>query len=347
MILIKRYITFVFSVIMFSVPLADDDGGGDIVSKVATSAANWLKLETGTRAIGMGGAYVAMGRGIAGVPYNPASIAFVEKQEGFFSQTRYVADITYNVLGYARSMNEDNNTDFVGIHIFTLDSGPMDVTNEWYPDGTGETFKFTGLCISATYARRLTDRLRIGVTGKYIREQIYTTNMQTFAVDIGSNFNTGIYGFVFGMSISNLGPEVKYQGEGLTVQVPDTIDVTGNLQRITETFPLPMTLRIGVTNEVIGPDSESSYNEDHRLIIAMDAINPIDYVLYGTIGMEYAWKDMIYLRAGSRFNHDTAKWSLGAGFRVNGEGYKIGLDYAYVNYDILDFTHQFGINFEF
>ena len=31
----------------------------DIVTKVATSAANWLKLETGTRAIGMGGAYTA------------------------------------------------------------------------------------------------------------------------------------------------------------------------------------------------------------------------------------------------------------------------------------------------
>ena len=33
----------------------------DVVTKVGTCAGNWLKLETGTRAIGMGGAHVAAG----------------------------------------------------------------------------------------------------------------------------------------------------------------------------------------------------------------------------------------------------------------------------------------------
>ena len=318
----------------------------DVISKVATSAGNWLKLETDARAIGMGGAYVAMGSGISGVPYNPASIAFVDKQEGFLSQTKYIADITYNVLGYSRNMNEDMNTDFFGVHIFSLDSGPMDVTldNADSQSGTGETFKFTGLCVRGTYARRLTDRLSIGVTGKYIREQIYTTFMHTYAFDIGSNFNTGLYGFVFGMSISNIGPEAKYQGEGLTDY---EIDESGDYELSTEPFPLPMTLRIGITNELIGPDSELMPSETHKLLIAVDAINPIDYTLYGTMGMEYAWKDMVYARMGYRMGHDTAEWSLGGGFRVNGDGYKVGLDYAYVNYGILDYTHQFGINFEF
>ena len=339
--IMRRYIVLILSMSMLTSVY-----GGSQLKKVATSAANWLKLETGTRAIGMGGAYVAMGTGISGAPYNPASIAFIDNKDGFFSQTQYIADITYNVLGFAQNMNQEG-TDFIGVHIFSLNSGPMDVTTAWYPDGTGESFDFTGLCIRASYARRLTDRLRIGVTGKYIREQIYTTHMQTFAFDIGSNFDTGIYGFTFGMSISNLGPEAKFQGEGTYVQVPDTLDVTGQLQRITEPFPLPMTLRIGVSNNIVGPESELVSSDNHRLTVAVDAINPIDYVLYGTIGMEYAWKEMLYARAGFRMGHDTAKWSLGGGFRVNGEGYKIGLDYAYVNYDVLDFTHQFGINFEF
>ena len=33
----------------------------EVVTKVATSTANWLKLETSARAIGMGGAHVASG----------------------------------------------------------------------------------------------------------------------------------------------------------------------------------------------------------------------------------------------------------------------------------------------
>ena len=39
----------------------------DVVTKVATCATNWLKLETGTRAIGMGGAYTAVADEQSGV----------------------------------------------------------------------------------------------------------------------------------------------------------------------------------------------------------------------------------------------------------------------------------------
>ena len=47
------------------------------------------------------------------------------------------------------------------------------------------------------------------------------------------------------------------------------------------------------------------------------------------------------------FKDTRFKYSIGGGFRVNGDGYKVGLDYAYVNYSLLNFTHQFGLNFEF
>ena len=212
----KRLSTYIiFFGLLNTVCFSTGSAVPDVVTKVATCATNWLKLETGTRAIGMGGAYTAVGNGISGVPYNPASIAFIDNQEAFLSQTQYVADITYSVLGFGRNMS---GTDFIGLHIFALDSGPMDLTTEDEPDGTGEQFKVTGICIRGTYARRLTDRLRIGVTGKYIREDIYTANMQTVALDIGSNFNTGIYGFILGMSVTNLGPEAKYGGEGLEIE---------------------------------------------------------------------------------------------------------------------------------
>ena len=88
-------------------------------------------------------------------------------------------------------------------------------------------------------------------------------------------------------------------------------------------------------------------NNNHTLLLAMDGINSRDYTVQGVMGLEYGYKDIAYVRFGNRFGHDTAKWSVGGGVRVNGDGYKVGLDYAYVNYDILDYTHQFGINFEF
>ena len=53
-------------VILFFLPvlmLAQYRDIPDVVTKVATSAGGFLKLETSARAIGMGGAFVAAGRG--------------------------------------------------------------------------------------------------------------------------------------------------------------------------------------------------------------------------------------------------------------------------------------------
>ena len=315
----------------------------DAVSRVATSAANWLKIETGTKAIGMAGAYTSMPGGLSGVPYNPSSVTFVKNQEGFFSTTKYFADISHNVLGYASNMS---GVDFASAHIFFLDSGAMDVTTEDFPEGTGETFHFTGLCLRGTYGRIITNRLRIGFTGKYIRESIYTTYMESFAVDIGSHFDTGLWGFKLGMSISNLGPEVKFEGEGLEFacegETPSNV-----CERVTESFILPLTFRLGVSNNIMGPESSFFKSNKHSVVIALDAINPIDYTLNSAVGLEYSYNDMFYLRGGTHVGHDTADLSLGAGMEFDISNYRFSMDYAFVNYGILDYTHQFGLNFEF
>tara|TARA_B100001964_G_C14107837_1_gene542380 strand:+ start:61 stop:1083 length:1023 start_codon:yes stop_codon:yes gene_type:complete len=336
----RLYYVVLFS---FVISFGQSQDNPDIVSRVATSAANWLKIETGTKAIGMGGAYTAMPGGLSGIPYNPSSVTFVNGQEGFFSTTNYFADISHSVFGYASNMS---GVDFSAVHVFFLDSGAMDVTTEDFPEGTGETFHFTGLCLRGTYGRIITNRLRIGFTGKYIRENIYTTYMESFAIDIGSHFDTGLWGFKLGMSISNLGPEVKFQGEGLEFTC-DGETPSNVCKKVTESFILPMTFRLGLSNEIMGPKSAFIKNDKHVLTLAFDAINPIDYTLYSTFGMEYCLRDMFYLRMGTHFSHDTADISLGAGLEFDIQEYRFAMDYAFVSYGILDYTHQFGLNFEF
>ena len=340
---------FLVYITLFVLSISLSYANPDIVTRVATSAGNWLKIETGTRAVGMAGAYTSVEGGLTGVPYNPASLTFVKKQEGFLSTTEYFAGITHNVLGYGTNMS---GVDFASLHIFYLDSGPMAVTTESYNEsyGTGETFKATALCARATYGRIITNRLRIGFTGKFIREQIHTTYMQSFAFDVGSNFDTGLYGFKLGMSISNLGPEVKFEGEGLEIEcdpADDGCPASGVVEYTTESFLLPMTFRLGLSNHIMGPDSDMIKSKTHSLLLSFDGINPIDYTLYSAVGMEYSYKEMFYLRAGTHLEHDTADFSVGGGFVLDVNSYKIGLDYAYVNYGILNETHQFGFNFEF
>ena len=168
--------------------------------------------------------------------------------------------------------------------------------------------------------------------------------MQSFVVDIGSNFNTGIYGMVLGMSVSNFGPQVEYKGEGLEIVVDSDLDPDEKLSRITEKFSLPLTFRLGVKNDIIGPNSEFiNMGDMHKLTFAMDGINALDYTVYGTMGLEYTWNNMASVRMGTHLGHDTAGMSFGFGIDYN----RIVLDYAFVNYDVLDVTHQFGIGLGF
>ena len=307
-----------------------------IVTSVATSAANWLKLESGARGIGMGGSQVASGRGLSGAYYNPASISFIDGSEAYFSKSAYLAGITHNTLAYGTRLTP---TDYFGLHLFYLDSGDMEVTTVPSPNGTGEFFNVLDLSLRLIYGKQLTDRLRIGGSIKYIREQIYTTYMQSFVFDLGSNFNTGINGILLGMSVSNFGPDVQFSGEGLDKVVPDTTDISGKLSKITKKFSVPLVFRLGVQKDIFGGNEEGG----SRLTVSVDAINPIDYTVYGGLGAEYSWRDMAFIRGGTHLFHDTAGLSLGGGLKWK----IIVVDYAYVNYGVLEETHQFGISLEF
>lgn len=316
----------------------------EVVTKVATASANWLKLETSPRAVGLGGAWVAAGRGISAVPYNPAAIAFLGGSEVFYMRTNYLAGITHNVLSYGRRMT---GSDYVGVHLFYLDSGPMEVTNEWYPDGTGEDFHVVSLAFRTVYGRRLTDRLKIGVSLDVIRDQIYTTVMQGVAFDIGSHFDTGIYGFELGMSVVNFGPEVQFHGEGLVRAVPDTIDVDQRLSRVTGKFPLPLLFRLGLRNDVVGPAGTVLRSGTHRVSVAVDGLKPQDYTVVENLGVEYAYREQGFVRVGTRWGHDTAGLSAGAGVRMRTGALTLAVDYAFADYGILKLTHQLGLGLEF
>ena len=116
--------------------------------KVGTSIFRWAEIETGTRAVGMAGSQVASGNGVYAIPYNPATLGFVEKSQIFISKAEYLAGISHNTIAYGTKVSP---SDYVGVHLYYLDSGSMQETNE---DGlTGQNFKYTGLALRVAYAK--------------------------------------------------------------------------------------------------------------------------------------------------------------------------------------------------
>jgi len=306
--------------------------------KVGTAVYRWAEIETGARAIGMAGSQVASGNGVYAIPYNPANLGFIDSDtEVYVSKSSYLAGSSHNTMAFGMAMS---SSDYFGVHLYYFDSGIMQETTEIEGGPTGQTFKFTGLLTRLTYAKQLTDRLKIGTNFKYFLEKTTSADlsMSSWAIDIGSNFDTGIYGMTLGMCISNLGPDARYAGTGLDVQGED------DQQKKTEYFPIPLTFRVGIMNDIMGASDDALFeNPTHRVTSSIDFVNPLDYKLTPNLGVEYSFDEMIFVRAGSHMGHDTAGLTFGFGLSYN----NINLDFGWADYAILESTWQLGLSFGF
>jgi len=278
---------------------------GEDFSKVATSIGQFLKLEYGAAGAAVGGAYTALAQGAVSMAWNPAGIAFSDGPDLYVSNTELYAGITSNYLGFTMPLGGGNT---LGILAQYMNSGDMEVTTLDYPDGTGEQFQVSGLALGMAFTRRLTDRLAVGVTAKMVKETIYRETASTFAFDIGSNFDLGIYGMVLGMSIQNFGVGARFDGPDLNQIVDINDDLQGNPQLtsrlLTEEWPLPIVFRAGIRSDVIGGKSPWFPSDAQRLSILVDANDPFDAVLRGAIGFEYGWNDMFFVRGGYKMKYE-------------------------------------------
>lgn len=278
---------------------------GNDFSKVATSMGQFLKLEYGAAGAALGGAYTALASGPAAMAWNPAGITSSKGPELSVSNNQLYAEITNSYLGFTIPLGGGNT---FGIVAQYMNSGNMEVTTLDFPDGTDEEFQVSGIALGLAFARQLTDRLSVGVTAKMVRETIYRETASTFAFDIGSNFDLGIYGLVLGMSIQNFGVGSRFDGPDLN----QPLDVNDDLQTspevttrlLTEEWPLPLVFRAGLRMDLVGGKSPWMPSPLHRLSFLVDANDPFDSVLRGALGFEYSWNDLLYVRGGYKIKYE-------------------------------------------
>jgi len=278
---------------------------GEDFTKVATSIGQFLKIESGAPGSGVAGAYTALAKGAVAIPWNPAGIAFVDGPDLYVSSMQMYAGIQNHFMGLVYPMGGGN---FIGFSAQYMNSGDMKVTTLDFPDGTGENFQVMDVAVGATFTRRLTDRLAVGVTSKWVRQEIYREIASTFAFDVGSNFDLGIYGMTLGMAIQNFGGSTRYDGPDLNQEVDISPDLIGNpvvvSRLLTEEWPLPLVFRLGLASDIIGGKSPWIQSSVNRLTILLDANDPNDATLRGALGFEYAWNDMIFFRGGYKLNYE-------------------------------------------
>ena len=315
-------------------------------SKIGSSAAPFLNIAIGPRAVSMGGAFIATASDVTSLYWNPAGASRSETNEALFSYSSWFADINYN---WAGAMLNLGGAGTVGLSVTYLDYGDMEVTTLSEQDGTGQFFTANDMSLALTYAYNLTDRFSIGGNVKYIQQKIWNSSATAFALDLGVLFLSDIYGLRIGATITNFGSAMQMEGKDLLVQHDINPNISGNNDQIlanlqTDDFPLPLTFKIGLAMDLVDA-------ENHRLTLATDAIHPNDNSESLNVGAEYIFYNTVAFRIGFKSLFlDNSEEGFTAGVGLNYDfNPELGIrfDYAYQNFGILDNTQHFSMGIKF
>ncbi|MGH7495127.1 MAG: PorV/PorQ family protein [bacterium] len=316
------------------------------VSKVGITAAPFLTIGVGSRAMGMGGAFVATANDASALYWNPAGLIGLRRTELLFVHAAWIADMSFDFAGAVLPLGDFGT---LGASITALTMDEMAVRTVERPEGTGELFNASDLALALTYGRKLTDRFSIGFTAKYIHQRIWHESASGFALDVGTLFVTGFRGLRIGASLYNFGTDMHMEGKDLLVfhDVDPTID--GNNDRVpsnleTQKWALPLNFQFGLAMEIVK-------SEQHRLTLAADALHPSDNTESVNLGGEYALQEKLFLRGGYRdlFLRDGEQtFAVGGGVAMRFLGnVRWKLDYAYSDFGRLENEQRFSLAVEF
>lgn len=179
-----------------------------------SSAAQFLSLGFGARALGMGEAYTAVADDISCVHYNPAGLAGAGRAKEFsFSHAWHVQDTAVSQLGFMRRPYALALTYFSAGELEGRDASARPTGN----------FSASDFALAVSRGFRL-GPLLAGATGKVISQRIKSSGATSFAADLGLLYRFEDTPYSLGASLANLGTRVKFEDES---------------------FPLPMKLRVG------------------------------------------------------------------------------------------------------
>ena len=299
-----------------------------------TSGFQFLKIPVDARAAALGESIVASASDASTLFWNPALVSQTDGLQVGFYHTAYFVDINLEFVAVSVPLPGSNIT--VGASIQTMNSGDMDVTTEFQPFGTGQTFRLTDFAVGLTVSQRLTDLFSYGVTSKYVRESVAGVSASTVVFDMGIFYQIGTTGAKMAVSVRNFGLDGKPSGSIDRIVIADNpIQTESDFESITP----PTTFHLGTVFELLRG------NPNNSLLISAQLNNPSDNSENMSMGIEYGWHDTIVFRVGYRFGvEEFTLPSLGVGIHAPYLGTNIRFDYAFNKLQRLGDVHRFGLN---
>lgn len=293
-------------------------GAAQEFEKVGTIGGQFLKIGIGARATAMGSAFVSVADDASAIYWNPAGVARIYKNVVNVNHSAWLADISFTQAAYVFHVGFLPGTFAVNARSLYMDAQP--VRTVFRPDGEGRSFDAGDIAFGVTYARSLTDKFSAGISANYVQSTLASYQASAYTFDFGTLYDTGYRSLRIGMSIQNLGSDMKF---------------------IEDTVKMPSVFRVGM--------SMSLYEDaTHRVLSSAEFSHPPDNNERANWGVEYGFKEFFFLRGGYLFKYDLERFSAGMGFKVPSSlNSEATVDYSYQDMSTLDAVHRISVDFRF
>ncbi len=320
--------------------------------RAGSAGASELLINPFARSAGWADVNLGGVRGSNAMFVNIAGLSFVERTELKFDNTQWLvgAGIQINALTFVQRVGSNG---VLGIGITGFDYGEWEITTANQPDGTSGVIAPSAVIINVGYSQKFTESIFGGVNIKSYGAQI--SNMKT----MGLLFDAGVQyipekndTWKFGITLKNIGPSLKYSGDGASIILPVPTYGTSYTQAWdgkSATFELPAQLSMGLSHDFLLGETG-----DNRITMAGAFTSNSFEADYFQVGGEYGFKEVFMVRVGYKIymlsagDLKSAITGLTAGFTAQlplnkDKGSFLGLDYSYRATNPFQGVHSIGI----
>jgi len=280
-------------------------------SGVGTTTGNFLKMNVGTRAVGMGEAFCALADDVSAMHWNPAGLGLIINPELETMHTFWLGNISHEYLGYVQPLSWGT----LGLSASYLHMGNMEKIRRGVAEGKFTAYDIYG---GLAYGLPISEFLSLGFNLMALQSKIDRDTAYGFSSDVGIKISTRNRAFSFGVSGQNLG--ITLRGD-----------------------ELPANIKAGLAYRI------KFSRERVDLLVAFDVNKPLIGDYNFCLGIEHILLDTFAVRVG--YKYDLEKNGLdnlpglrvGAGFHWKG----FLMDYAWAPYASLGTTHMVSLGYRF
>jgi hypothetical protein len=235
--------------------------------RVGSAGASHMLVNPWARSTGAANAGIASVNGLEASFTNIAGLAFTDKTQIKFNYTNWMgsADIALYSAGIAQKISE---SDVIAVSMQSFGYGDIPITTVNNPEGNIGTFSPRSNVFNIGYARTFSSSIYGGINIKVITESMSNLKATGFAFDAGIRYVTGEQDQIkFGITLKNVGPVMKFKGDGLANQInyvstSASVNAVATLEQRSATYELPSLLSIGGAYDFI-------INEQHKINLAL------------------------------------------------------------------------------